>query len=62
MTDLNYLYHRHQVSLVRADRASCSASRASHRGLATGYALRIERMRADEPGTGPARMRVSARG
>lgn len=39
--DLNYLFHRHQVSLMRADAALCPASRSSHRGLALGYAERI---------------------
>jgi hypothetical protein len=39
--DLNYLYHRHGVSLVMAARASCDRSRDAHRSLAAGYAERI---------------------
>ena len=40
--DLNYLYHRHQVSLFMAENAACAPSRAAHSGLAAGYASRIE--------------------
>ena len=43
--DLNYLYHRHQVSLFMADRARCERSRRAHRGLADGYASRISEAR-----------------
>lgn len=39
--DLNYLFSRHQLSLVRATKASSSAARHSHRGLVDGYADRI---------------------
>jgi hypothetical protein len=39
--DLNYLLHRHQVSLMRADATSCISARHSHRELARGYADRI---------------------
>jgi hypothetical protein len=39
--DLNYLLHRHQLSLMLADAAACPSSRHSHRGLARGYAHRI---------------------
>lgn len=39
--DLNYLYHRHQVSLFMADNADCERSRRVHRELADGYAARI---------------------
>jgi len=35
--DLNYLYYRQQVSIIRADRAACSASRKAHLGLASLY-------------------------
>jgi hypothetical protein len=38
--DLNYPYHRHQVSLFMADNAACQARRM-HRELAYGYASRI---------------------
>ena len=40
--DLNYLYHRHQVSLFMSENAACAPSRAAHLGLAEGYASRIE--------------------
>lgn len=41
MEDLNYLYYRQQVSLMRADEAACACSRWSHLGLARGYSARI---------------------
>jgi hypothetical protein len=41
--DLNYLYHRHQISLFMADSADCEQSRRVHRELAHGYAARIAR-------------------
>ena len=41
--DLNYLYHRHGVSLAMAERAACGASREAHLKLAHGYADRIAR-------------------
>jgi hypothetical protein len=40
--DFNYLYHRQQVSLFRADNAACPRSREAHLALARGYATRIE--------------------
>lgn len=39
--DLNYLYHRHQVSLFMSEHASCDDSRRAHGALADGYAARI---------------------
>jgi hypothetical protein len=39
--DLNYLLFRHQVSLMRAECASCPESRIAHRRLAAGYAAMI---------------------
>jgi hypothetical protein len=39
--DLNYLYHRHGVSLMMAVHASCDRSRHAHRSLAAAYAERI---------------------
>jgi hypothetical protein len=39
--DLNYLYHRHQVSLFMAENAACEEARCAHRSLADGYAARI---------------------
>ena len=41
--DLNYLYHRHGISLMMAERAACSRSRVAHRSLAAAYAERIAR-------------------
>jgi len=35
--DLNYVYHRRQISLMRAARAACGPSRAAHEGLARLY-------------------------
>lgn len=39
--DLNYLYHRHQVSLFMADNAASQQARQAHRELADRYAVRI---------------------
>ena len=39
--DLNYLYHRHQVSLFMADNARSDAARGAHRELAEHYAAQI---------------------
>lgn len=39
--DLNYLFSRHQLSLLRATSAATPEARCAHRGLADGYAARI---------------------
>lgn len=39
--DLNYILHRHQVSLIASTNAACPASRHAHRGLVIGYARQI---------------------
>lgn len=39
--DLNYLFHRHQVSLYKADNAACREARLAHAELAEAYAARI---------------------
>lgn len=39
--DLNYLYHRHGVSLLMAERAACEQARSAHRDFAHVYAERI---------------------
>jgi hypothetical protein len=41
--DLNYLLRRHQISLMRADAATCDPSRLSHEGLAGLYADAVDR-------------------
>ncbi|WP_145118613.1 hypothetical protein [Sphingomonas sp. ABOLG] len=41
MMDLNELYFRHQLSVVRATSAPTFEARHAHRGLAAGYARRI---------------------
>lgn len=43
--DLNYLLHRHQVSLMRADSAASPEARHAHRGLARTYAALIAESR-----------------
>jgi hypothetical protein len=43
--DLNYLLFRHQVSLMRADQASCAEAKIAHRGMAHNYAERIRVLR-----------------
>ena len=39
--DLNYLYHRHQISLFRAVNGATKAARRVHSELAEGYASLI---------------------
>ena len=39
--DLNYLLHRHQISLMRADAAACGPSRMAHQKLAGLYATPV---------------------
>lgn len=39
--DLNYLLHRHQTSLMRADAATCVEAQVAHGKLAAGYARQI---------------------
>lgn len=43
--DINYLYYRQQVSMMRADGAACGASRKAHLGLASLYLETIARQR-----------------
>ncbi|MDQ0250860.1 hypothetical protein J2W22_002924 [Sphingomonas kyeonggiensis] len=43
--DLNYLLHRHQVSLMHAAAATSPEARFAHRGLARCYAERIRALR-----------------
>jgi hypothetical protein len=47
--DLNYLYHRHQVSLFMAENAAGEESRRAHRALADGYAARIAGAKCPRP-------------
>lgn len=43
--DLNYLYARHQTSLINAAGAKCTEARLIHSRLATLYAARINELR-----------------
>ena len=36
--DLNYLYHRHGISLMMAEHAVCERARDAHRNFASAYA------------------------
>lgn len=45
--DLNELFFRHQVSLARADHATCTEARYAHRTLAKGYLCRIAEAQVD---------------
>lgn len=45
--DLNYLLHRHQVSLMLGDVAASREARRAHHGLAAGYAGRIRVIQQD---------------
>ncbi|WP_173426217.1 hypothetical protein [Sphingomonas hengshuiensis] len=49
--DINYLFHRHQVSLMRATSATGSEARTAHRGLVAGYAAQIRRFQANAGAT-----------
>lgn len=57
--DLNYLYHRHQVSLMRAEAAACLDSRGAHLGLARGYARVIQSERGRHQGEAPASLTLA---
>jgi hypothetical protein len=45
--DFNYLYHRQQISWMRADVAACGPSRSAHVELALLYESLIESGKAD---------------
>jgi hypothetical protein len=47
--DLNYLYHRQQVSLYCADNAACDRSRQAHRSMADAYAALISVAKNNDP-------------
>jgi hypothetical protein len=47
--DLNYLYHRRQISLFMADSAASAAARRDHLELAEIYAARIGRAKSPQP-------------
>jgi hypothetical protein len=47
--DLNYLFHRQQVSQFNADNADCTASRRVHQQLADAYRGRISDQRNARP-------------
>ena len=47
--DLNYLYHRHQVSLFMADNAASEQARKVHGELARRYAADIADMKTRRP-------------
>ena len=40
---LDYLLHRQQIEMMRADAAACVASRHAHRQMARLYAAELER-------------------
>lgn len=47
--DLNYLYHRHQISLFMAANARSEAARGVHRELAAQYAAQIADAKTPSP-------------
>ena len=47
--DLNYLYRRHQVSLMMAESASSSCAHLAHLEMAKAYATRIAEARPLSP-------------
>jgi hypothetical protein len=51
--DLNYLYERQQVSLVKAERAGTAQARQIHLELAERYGERIDELRSSNIGARP---------
>jgi hypothetical protein len=49
MSDLNYLYKRHQISLYMSEHAACARSRTAHRELTDAYAALIASARRGRP-------------
>lgn len=47
--DVNYLYHRHQVSLFKADNATTEDARRVHREFAERYAAQIAQVKSPAP-------------
>lgn len=45
--DLNYLFARQQISLMKAGAAHCIEARRAHMGLAGLYARRIDHLRSE---------------
>lgn len=43
--DLNELYYRQQIELMRADDAACDQSRVAHQALADIYGQRVSALR-----------------
>jgi hypothetical protein len=52
--DLNYLLHRHQVSLMQASTAESPEARSSHRGLVRAYAAGIRTLQLELGASAPA--------
>ncbi|MFZ5706088.1 MAG: hypothetical protein ACOY5R_12610 [Pseudomonadota bacterium] len=50
--DLNYLFARHQISLMKAASTLCLETRTAHLGLAGLYVERIDRLRSAMRGAG----------
>ena len=56
--DLNYLYHRHQVSLMMADAAASTEARQTHRDLASRYGGLIDAERGPHEWKRPAPLSI----
>lgn len=56
--DLNYLYHRQQVSLIMADAAASAEARRVHRDFACRYGRLIDADRGGDEWTRPAPLGV----
>jgi hypothetical protein len=56
---LNYLLHRHQLSVMQAGYAGSAEARAAHRGLAAGYARRIHDLRTESGAAKVEALRVT---
>ncbi|EQA97005.1 hypothetical protein L485_23305 [Sphingobium baderi LL03] len=53
MVDVNYLLHRQQVSLIRAEKSRSAAGRAAYEDLARSYGERVAAYREENFRTGP---------
>ncbi|WP_138956609.1 hypothetical protein [Sphingomonas sp. KC8] len=51
--DYNYLYHRHQISLIRAGAAKSVEARFVHEQLAGLYARAVELIQSERPPESP---------
>lgn len=54
MEDLNFLYYRQQVALIKASECDCPQTRREHERLVRLYDMRIRQARTDRRKAAPA--------